>query len=195
VCSFRRRRGYFGAPGFGFLGERMARGPPTHTGTLPAFPAASFGNGLRNLVAPWNSNMNQTSFLKRRKILVVEDEADQLELLKEQFKLEGFAIATAANGLDAVRKARSLLPDLILLDVMLPELDGFGVCEVLRKDETTAEIPIIMVTGLPGQLTRCAGIESGATEFIHKPVEASHLVNRAKKMIMERAKAAESLNS
>jgi DNA-binding response OmpR family regulator len=133
--------------------------------------------------------MNQTGFLKRRKILVVEDEADQLELLKEQFKQEGFAIATASNGLDAVRKARSLMPDLILLDVMLPELDGFGVCEVLRKDETTTDIPIIMVTGLPGQLTRCAGIESGATDFISKPVEPGYLVKRAKEMILQRSKA------
>jgi DNA-binding response OmpR family regulator len=132
--------------------------------------------------------MNQTGFLKRRKILVVEDEEDQLELLKSQFKQEGFAIATAANGLDAVRKARSLLPDLILLDVMLPELDGFGVCEVLRQDETTAAIPIIMVTGLPGQLTRCAGIESGATDFVSKPVDPGFLVARAKEMILQRAK-------
>ncbi len=135
--------------------------------------------------------MNQTGFLKRRKILVVEDEADQLELLKEQFKQEGFAIATASNGLDAVRKARSLMPDLILLDVMLPELDGFGVCEVLRNDETTRSIPIMMVTGLPGQLTRCAGIESGATDFITKPVDPGVLVNRAKEMILQRAKAAQ----
>jgi DNA-binding response OmpR family regulator len=133
--------------------------------------------------------MNQTGFLKRRKILVVEDEPDQLELLKEQFKQEGFAIATASNGLDAVRKARSLMPDLILLDVMLPELDGFGVCEVLRQDDTTADIPIIMVTGLPGQLTRCAGIESGATDFISKPVEPGYLVKRAKEMILQRSKA------
>jgi DNA-binding response OmpR family regulator len=118
----------------------------------------------------------------------VEDQEDQLQLLKDQFKQEGFAIATAMNGVDAVRKARSLMPDLILLDVMLPELDGFGVCEVLRQDQATASIPIIMVTGLPGQLTRCAGIESGATDFISKPVDAAFLVARAKEMILQRSK-------
>jgi DNA-binding response OmpR family regulator len=130
--------------------------------------------------------MSQTTLLKRRKILVVEDQEDQLELLKEQFKQEGFAIATAVNGVDAVRKARSLMPDLIVLDVMLPELDGFGVCEVLRKDAATASIPIIMVTGLPGQLTRCAGIESGATDFVNKPADPGYLVAKAKKMLLER---------
>jgi DNA-binding response OmpR family regulator len=130
--------------------------------------------------------MSQTTLLKRKRILLVEDQEDQLELLKSEFKQEGFAIATAANGLDAVRKARSLLPDLILLDVMLPELDGFGVCEVLRKDASTASIPIIMVTGLPGQITRCAGIESGATDFVSKPADPGYLVAKARKMILER---------
>jgi DNA-binding response OmpR family regulator len=129
--------------------------------------------------------MSQTTLIKRRKILVVEDQEDQWELLKCQFKQEGFAIATAVNGVDAVRKARSLMPDLILLDVMLPELDGFGVCEVLRKDPATAGIPIIMVTGLPGQLTRCAGIESGATDFINKPVDPEFLVAKAKAMLQQ----------
>src|ERR1041385_4934803 len=70
-----------------------------------------------------SSTMSQTSFLKRKKILVVEDHPDLLELMRLEFKEKGFAIATATNGVDAIRKARSLLPDLILLDVMLPELD------------------------------------------------------------------------
>jgi len=127
--------------------------------------------------------MSQTSFLKRRKILVVEDEPDFLELLRIHFKDEGFAIATARNGVDAVRKARSLQPDLILLDVMLPELDGFAVCEILRNDAATASIPVIMVTGLCGQLTRCAGIESGATEFVTKPTSPEFIVSKVKETL------------
>src|SRR5262245_59671778 len=115
--------------------------------------------------------MSQTSFLKRKKILVVEDHPDLLELLRSEFKEKGFAIATATNGVEAMCKARSLLPDLILLDVMLPELDGFAVCEILRKDPATATTPILMLTGLPGQLSRCAGMESGATEFLRKPIK------------------------
>jgi two-component system, OmpR family, alkaline phosphatase synthesis response regulator PhoP len=131
--------------------------------------------------------MSQTSFSKRKKILVVEDEADFLELLRLYFKEEGFAIATAKNGMDAIRKARSLLPDLILLDVMLPELDGFAVCEILRKDAATASIPVIMVTGLCGQLSRCAGIESGATDFVTKPTTPEEIVSKVKETLQLRS--------
>ena len=127
--------------------------------------------------------MSQTALIKKKKILVVEDQADLLELFRLQFKEEGFAIATATNGMEAVKKARSLVPDLILLDVMLPELDGFAVCELLRRDPATSGIPVIMVSGLPGQLPRCAGIESGATEFVTKPVNPADLVAKAKELL------------
>jgi two-component system, OmpR family, alkaline phosphatase synthesis response regulator PhoP len=131
--------------------------------------------------------MSQTSFLRKKKILLVEDHEELLDILRLNFKEEGFAVATAANGVDAIRKARSLMPDLIVLDVMLPELDGFAVCEILRKDSATASVPIIMLTGLSGQLTRCAGIESGATDFVTKPVSPASLVSRAKEMLLQRA--------
>ncbi len=127
--------------------------------------------------------MSQTNYIKRKKILVVEDEADLLELLRTYFKQDGFAIATATNGLDAVKKARSLMPDLILLDVMLPELDGFAVCEILRNDPATASIPVLMLTGLCGQLSRCAAIESGATEFVTKPTSPDTIVSKVKEML------------
>ena len=133
--------------------------------------------------------MSQTRLFRKKRILVVEDQADLLELLREHFREEGFAIATATNGVDAIRKARSLNPDLIVLDVVLPELDGFAVCEVLRKDAGTATVPIIMVTGLPGQLTRCAGMESGATDFVTKPVSPHDLVARVKDMLQQKAGA------
>jgi two-component system, OmpR family, alkaline phosphatase synthesis response regulator PhoP len=131
--------------------------------------------------------MSQTSLLKRKKILVVEDEADFLELLRVRFKEEGFAIATATNGIDAVKKARSLAPDLVLLDVMLPELDGFAVCEILRNDSATASIPIIMVTGLCGQLSRYAGIDSGATDFVTKPTTPDEIVSKVKERLLRDA--------
>jgi two-component system, OmpR family, alkaline phosphatase synthesis response regulator PhoP len=136
--------------------------------------------------------MSQTSFLRRKKLLVVEDQPELLDLFRLEFKEEGFATATATNGLDAVRKARSILPDLILLDVMLPELDGFAVCEILRRDLSTRHIPIIMVTGLPGELPRCAGIESGATEFVTKPVTPAELVHRIKIVLQRTSTSTES---
>ena len=130
--------------------------------------------------------MSHTSLLKRKRILVVEDEADFLKLLRLRFKEEGFAIATATNGIDAVKKARSLLPDLILLDVMLPELDGFAVCETLRDDATTASIPIIMLTGLGGQMCRCTGIDCGATDFVTKPTTLDEIVSKVKERLLRR---------
>ena len=122
--------------------------------------------------------MSHSSFLRKKRILIVEDHAELRELIRLQFKGEGYAVATAANGIDAVRKTRSLRPDLILLDVMLPELDGFAVCELLRRDSATKRIPVLMVTGLTGQMPRCAGIESGATDFVTKPVSPSDLISR-----------------
>lgn len=133
--------------------------------------------------------MSHTSLFRRKKVLVVEDHAELLELLRTHFKEEGFATATATNGVEAVRKARSLSPDMILLDVMLPELDGFAVCELLRQDSRTRDIPIIMVSGLSGQLSRCAGIEAGATDFVTKPVTPSALVVRVRQIFEQRAAA------
>ncbi len=133
--------------------------------------------------------MNQTTLFRRKKVLLVEDEPELLELLRLQFQEEGFATATASDGIEAVRKARSIQPDLILLDVMLPELDGFAVCELLRKQPATKDIPVIMVSGLSGQMPRCAGIEAGATDFVTKPVTATDLVTRARQIFEQRAAA------
>ena len=133
--------------------------------------------------------MSHTSFLRKKKILIVDDHAELLELLRLQFKDEGFAVATATNGVDAIRKTRALLPDLILLDVKLPELDGFAVCEILRNDPSTSSIPVVMITGLPGQLTRCAGIESGATDFVSKPFNPDEIVSKVKDYFQQRSPA------
>lgn len=116
----------------------------------------------------------------RKKLLIVEDNTDLLELLRLGFKQAGFSVSTAATGLEALKKARSLAPDLILLDLVLPELDGFAVCEVLRKGEQTCGIPIIMLTGLTSDLTRYAGLESGANEYVTKPASPEQLLPRIK---------------
>lgn len=151
---------------------------------VPAFNRNQAATGLPCRIV---LNMSQTSLIKRKKILLVEDEPDFLELLRLRFKDEGFAIATATNGIDAVKKARSLSPDLILLDVVLPELDGFAVCEILRNDRATASIPVIMVTGLCGQMSRCAGIDSGATDFVTKPTTPDEIVSKVKERLDRRA--------
>ena len=119
----------------------------------------------------------------RKKILIVEDNAELLRLLRLNFKAAGFAIATATNGIDALKKARSVSPDCILLDLVLPELDGFAVCEILRQDTETASIPILMFTGLGGQFTRLAGLDAGANDYITKPLSPKDLVSRIKELL------------
>jgi len=120
---------------------------------------------------------------RNKKILLVDDDADWVELLRYNLMKAGFSIGTAFNGLEAVRKARSLLPDVILLDLMLPELDGFAVCEILRRDKTTASIPIIMLTALSGELGRLAGLDVGANEYLTKPFCPKVLIARLESLI------------
>ena len=126
----------------------------------------------------------------RKKILIVEDNTELLELLRLGLKQAGFSISTATNGLEAVRKARSLIPDLILLDLVLPELDGFAVCEKLRREEPTAAIPIIMLTGLSSEFTRYAGLESGADEYVTKPASPNQLLPKIHYWLEQSSQAA-----
>jgi len=119
----------------------------------------------------------------RKRILVVDDNADMLDLLRLTLKTAGFCIATATNGIDALKKARSMSPDVIILDLVLPELDGFAVCETLRRGAETSHIPVILLTGLHSQFARLAGMESGATEFITKPTSMDELVDKVRGLL------------
>jgi DNA-binding response OmpR family regulator len=116
----------------------------------------------------------------RKKILVVEDNTELLELLRLNLKAVGFAVATARNGIEALKKAHSLSPDLVL-----PELDGFAVCETLRKGPATASIPIIVLTGLDNDSARQAISQAGACDFVAKPVNPKQLVARIKELLRQ----------
>jgi DNA-binding response OmpR family regulator len=122
----------------------------------------------------------------RKKILVVDDDADLVELLSFNLKKAGFAIGTAFDGIEAIKKARSIAPDLILLDLMLPELDGFAVCEILRRDSATASIPVIMLTALSGELGRLTGLDSGANDYVTKPFSLKQLVSKVDEFLKKR---------
>ncbi len=124
----------------------------------------------------------------QKRILVVEDDADMVELLRFSLKGAGFRVGTATDGIEALKKARSLLPDLVLLDLMLPELDGFAVCEILRRDPATASIPIIIVTALTSQLSRLAGLEAGADAYVIKPFSVKSLIGQVKETVGRHAK-------
>jgi putative two-component system response regulator len=109
------------------------------------------------------------------KILVVDDEPSIVDVLTRFLTREGYGVVTAANGLEALERVQMDAPDLILLDVTMPEMDGFSVCERLKGDERTALIPITMLTGLDDREHRTRGIEAGADDFLTKPFEQSIL--------------------
>ena len=121
----------------------------------------------------------------RKKILVVDDDAELVELISFNLKQAGYSIGTASNGVEAIKKAHSLEPDLIVLDVMMPELDGFAVCEILRRDATLAAVPIMMLTALSSELGRVAGLGSGASDFVSKPFSPRVLVQRIEELLQK----------
>jgi DNA-binding response OmpR family regulator len=113
-----------------------------------------------------------------RRILVVDDEPDMVELVSFNLRAEGFEVIVARDGLEALNQARAGLPDLIILDLMLPELDGLAVCEILHRLPSTAPIPVIMVSAWTSEVTRVLGRETGASDYLTKPFSPRELVSR-----------------
>ena len=124
-----------------------------------------------------------------KKILVVDDEPDVLELIEFNLKAAGFEVATAVDGAEALTKARSVQPALILLDVMLPEIDGMQVCKTLKREPATASIPIIMLTAKAAEIDRVLGLELGADDYVTKPFSPRELVLRIKGLLRRKGDA------
>jgi two-component system phosphate regulon response regulator PhoB len=118
-----------------------------------------------------------------QRILVVDDEPDAVELVEFNLKNAGFDVVTAADGSDALKKARTFSPDLIVLDLMLPEVDGLEVCKILRRDPATAGVPVIMLTAKAAEIDRVLGLELGADDYITKPFSPRELVLRVKSLL------------
>jgi two-component system alkaline phosphatase synthesis response regulator PhoP len=108
------------------------------------------------------------------KILVVDDEKGIVNTLKIALESDKYKVVEAHTGDGAIRKAHSEVPDLILLDLMLPDMTGYEICNKLRKDPLTKSIPIIMFTGM-GETGRMAGLELGANDYITKPFDLNEL--------------------
>jgi len=125
------------------------------------------------------------------KILVIEDEKDIADLVTYNLKNSGFHVLVAQDGQKALEIARREHPDLVLLDLMLPRMDGTEVCKFLKRDETTREIPIIMLTAKAGEIDRIVGLELGAEDYITKPFSPRELVLRVRAVLRRTAKTPE----
>jgi len=120
--------------------------------------------------------MNENN--KKKKILIVDDQPDNVFILQDRLQREGYNIITAYDGPGCIEKAQEGLPDLILLDVMMPGMSGFDVCEKLVKNEKTTNIPIILVTALTDIDDVKQGLQVGAFDYIKKPYNRAELIAR-----------------
>ncbi|WHZ26438.1 MAG: Two-component transcriptional response regulator, OmpR family [Nitrospira sp.] len=124
-----------------------------------------------------------------KKILIVEDEQDILQLVRHYLEKEGFRPVTAMSGLEALKKVKEDKPDLVVLDLMLPEMDGLEVCKRLRSVPDTAMLPILMLTAKAEESDTVVGLELGADDYVTKPFSPKALVARVKALLrrVERA--------
>jgi DNA-binding response OmpR family regulator len=127
----------------------------------------------------------------KQRILVVDDEPDAVELVEFNLTAAGYDIMSATDGKEALRKARAAAPDLIVLDVMMPQVDGLEVCKILRRDPTTSAIPILMLTAKASEIDRVLGLELGADDYVTKPFSPRELVLRIKGLLRRKQPAEE----
>ncbi len=122
-----------------------------------------------------------------KKILIVEDQEDVTELIRYNLTKDGFSCDAACNGSDGLEKALAISPDIILLDLMLPEIDGLTVCKKLKSNSQTEHIPIIMVTAKSDEADIVTGLELGADDYITKPFSPKVLIARVRAVLRRKA--------
>ena len=127
--------------------------------------------------------MGGTSTIMAKKILLADDEEDIKVVLKMFLESKGYETCTAFDGLDAINQAKSENPDVILLDVMMPLVDGFEVCKKLKADPNTAEIPIVMLSAASHAESVQRGLDAGAVEYLVKPFEPEQLIKVLEEVI------------
>ncbi|MCP5362011.1 MAG: response regulator [Hyphomicrobiales bacterium] len=117
------------------------------------------------------------------RVLVVDDLVPNVKLLEAKLSNDYYEVFSAFSGQEALDKVKEVQPDIILLDIMMPEMDGFEVCRRLKADPETALIPVVMVTALSEQEDRVRGLEAGANDFITKPIDDLHLLARVRSLV------------
>ncbi len=127
-----------------------------------------------------------------KKVLICEDEPDMVELIRYNLEKDGYKVDGASDGEKALAQARRVVPDLVVLDLMLPGLDGLEVLRRLRQGRTTSAVPVILVTAKAGEADRVVGLELGADDYITKPFSPRELVARVRAVLRRTARAAES---
>lgn len=129
--------------------------------------------------------------MAKPRILIIEDERALIKPLEYNFEREGFDTIVAYEGTEGLRKAQTILPNLILLDIMLPGLNGLEICRELRAGERTREIPVIMLTARAEEVDQVVGFSVGADDYVTKPFSTKVLLQRVKALLRRRDNAAE----
>ncbi len=125
------------------------------------------------------------------KILIADDEPDILEFLKYNFEKEGYEVSTALNGLEAIEKAEEISPDLIILDVMMPEMDGMEACRILREKTEFRSTLILFLTARSEDFSEIAGFQAGADDYVTKPIRPRVLLARVRSLLSRKVKGGE----
>ena len=124
----------------------------------------------------------------KKRILVVDDEPDFVAIVQSNLEKEGFDVDVAYNGLEGLEKVKASVPDCIVLDVMMPEMDGFKVCQELKKDEKFCDIPIIMLTAVASHVTSTRyshydGMSMEADDYLAKPASAEQITTSVRNLL------------
>ena len=130
---------------------------------------------------------------KGRKILIADDEPDILEILKYNLEKEGYGVSTAKDGDEALDKAKTFQPDLIVLDMMMPKKNGMEVCEILRAQSQFRDTMIMFLTALSDEMTQLKGFDTGADDYVTKPISPSVFVSKVN-ALLRRVKPVENKN-
>jgi DNA-binding response OmpR family regulator len=134
--------------------------------------------------------MAKEEMVMNKKILVIEDDPATSRLVDYALRHEGYQVFTAANGLEGIRKAHDEAPDLIILDVMLPGMDGFEICHRLRSEPDTAKLPILMFSAKAQEIDKDTGLKVGADDYLPKPAAPSDIVSHVEALLTKKTQTA-----
>lgn len=132
--------------------------------------------------------------MSKKTILVVDDEQDLLDLIEYNLRKEGFDVIKAENGEDGIQMAKEHNPDLVLLDIMMPKMDGIEVCDLMKKDPRLKQIPIIFLTARGDEKTEVEGLNKGGDDYITKPISTTKLISRIKAVLRRFDETEEKIN-